>query len=411
MAKAKPSEKATKSSAAKAPAVAKASAVTKLPMGKSAAPKPDNVKPADAKPSAKGNTIAGLRLKIDRIDRALVSQMNERARLAHKIGKIKAVSGKAAYDPVREEEVLARIAAHNKGPLSTHCLQAVYREVISGSRALEKSLRVAHLGPAYTYSHLAAMQRFGQSVDYVPVASIGAVFEEVNRNHCDYGLVPIENSTDGRIADTLENFTRLPVQICGEVNLPIHHCLLGLCQRSEVQEVYSKAQPISQCRNWLARHLPQARTVEVTSTSTAAQLAKEKPGAAAIASWQAAVHYGLNLLAENIEDNQGNSTRFAVIGQHAGAKTGRDKTAIMFEVPHKPGSLADALNLFKRAKLNLTWIESFPIARPEGGYLFFVEMEGHHSDKRVQRATERLARRALRLTTLGSYAKATAPVG
>src|SRR5262249_20391939 len=150
----------------------------------------------------------------------------------------------------------------------------------------------------------------------------------------------------GRIADTLDMFTRLPVQICGEVNLAIHHCLLGVCERSEVQEVYSKAQPLSQCRNWLTRHLPQARTIEVTSTSTAAQLAKEKAGVAAVASAQAGVHYGLDLLAENIEDQQGNVTRFAVIGQHAGAKTGQDKTALMFEVPHKSGSLADALNLF-----------------------------------------------------------------
>jgi chorismate mutase/prephenate dehydratase len=358
--------------------------------------------------AAKGLTVAELRKKIDQIDRSLIAEMNQRANLAHKIGKIKETNGVRAYDPVREEEVLARAVEHNRGPLSDHCLKSVFRELISGSRALEKSLRIAHLGPAYTYSHLAAMQRFGQSVEYVPVASIGAVFEEVNRAHCDYGLVPIENSTDGRIADTLDMFTRLPVQICGEVNLPIHHCLLGLCPRNEVQEVYSKAQPISQCRNWLTRHLPQARTVEVTSTGTAAQIAKDKPGAAAIASVEAAAHYGLNLLAENIEDQRGNSTRFAVIGQHAGPKTGRDKTAIMFEVPHKPGSLADALNLFKRAKLNLTWIESFPIARPEGGYLFFVELEGHHDDGRVVRATERLSQRAVRLTTLGSYAKAPA---
>lgn len=361
-----------------------------------------------SKPAGRTPTVAALRTKIDRIDRELIAQMNQRAKLAHKIGKIKDANGQRAYDPVREEEVLARAAQHNRGPLSNQCLQAVIRELISGSRALEKSLRVAHLGPAYTYSHLAAMHRFGQSVEYAPVASIGAVFEEVNRGHCDYGLVPIENSTDGRIADTLDMFTRLSVQICGEVNLPIHHCLLGLCPRSEVQEVYSRPQAISQCRNWLSRHLPQARTIEVTSTSTAAQLAKDKPGAAAIASLQAAVHYGLNLLAENIEDQRGNSTRFAVIGQHSGPKTGRDKTAIMFEVAHKPGALADALNIFKRNRLNLTWIESFPIARPEGGYLFFVELEGHHEDKRVQRATERLAMRAIRLTVLGSYAKAAA---
>jgi chorismate mutase / prephenate dehydratase len=359
-----------------------------------------------AKKKVSPPTLAGLRADIDRIDRQLVLLMNDRAKLAHKIGKVKAVNGQQAYDPARECEVLACVAEQNPGPLSNKCLQAVFREVISGSRALEKTLRVAHLGPAYTYSHLAAMQRFGQSVDFVPVASIGAVFEEVNRGHCDYGLVPIENSTDGRIADTLDMFARLPVQICGEVNFAIHHCLLGMCQRSEVQEVYSKAQPLSQCRNWLTKHLPQARAIEVSSTSTAAQLAKDKQGAAAIASAQAGVHFGLNLLAENIEDQQGNATRFAVIGQHASRRTGNDKTALMFEIRHKPGSLADALNLFKRNKLNLTWIESFPISRPEGGYFFFVEMEGHQSDKRVAKVTQLLARRAVRLTILGSYAKA-----
>ena len=352
-------------------------------------------------------TLGALRAKIDRIDRELVSLMNERAKLAHKIGKVKEANGQQAYDPIREEQVLARAREHNRGPLSQCCVNGVFRELISGSRALEKTLRVAYLGPAYTYSHLAAIQRFGQSVEFVPVGTIAAVFEEVNRGHCSFGLVPIENSTDGRIADTLDMFTRLPVQICGEVSLPIHHCLLASCTRSEVQEVYSKAQPLSQCRNWLARHLPHARTIEVTSTGTAAQLAKDKPGAAAIASAEAAVHHGLNVLAENIEDQSGNVTRFAVIGQFPTARTGRDKTALMFEIAHKPGSLADALALFKRGKLNLTWIESFPIARPEGGYLFFVELEGHQSERRVQRVIDKLAERAVRLTVLGSYAKAT----
>jgi chorismate mutase / prephenate dehydratase len=359
-----------------------------------------------AKKPSRGDALVALRAKIDALDKQLVALVNERAKLAQKIGKVKEENGHQAYDPARECEVLARVAQHNRGPLSNQCVQALFREVISGSRALEKTLRVAHLGPAYTYSHLAAIQRFGQSVDYVPVASIGAVFEEVNRGHCDYGLVPIENSTDGRIADTLDMFTRLPVQICGEVNFAIHHCLLGMCQRSEVQEVYSKAQPLSQCRNWLTRHLAQSRSVEVSSTSTAAQLAKDKPGAAAIASLQAATHYGLDVLAENIEDQQGNTTRFAVIGHHAAPRTGSDKTALMFEIKHRPGSLADALNLFKRNKLNLTWIESFPIARPEGGYFFFVELEGHQHDKRVTKVTELLGRRAVRLTVLGSYVKA-----
>jgi chorismate mutase/prephenate dehydratase len=207
------------------------------------------------------------------------------------------------------------------------------------------------------------------------------------------------------VADTLEMFTRMPARICGEVQLRIHHNLLGKCGRAEVEEVYSKPQALSQCRNWLAKHLPTARLVEVTSTSTAAQLAGEKPGTAAIASMQAGVRYGLDVLAADIEDNKGNLTRFAVIGDETGPRTGKDKSAVMFEISHQPGALADAMNVFKRNRLNLTWIESFPIARPEGGYMFFVELEGHESDPRVRKAITALERKAVRLDVLGSYAR------
>jgi chorismate mutase/prephenate dehydratase len=371
--------------------------VVKMSKGKS------TERPPKTQPRAQ--TIPALRAKIDRIDRELVSLMNQRAKLAHDIGKIKDVNGERCYDPAREEEVLARVAELSRGPLANQALRNVFRELISGSRAMERHLRVAYLGPAYTYSHLAAIHRFGQSVDLVPVGGIPAVFEEVNRAQAQFGIVPLENSTDGRIADTLDMFTRLPVRICGEVQLRIHHHLLGRCPRSEVQEVYSRPQALSQCRNWLAKHLSTARTIEVTSTATAAQLAQDKPGAAAIASMQAGIHYGLTVLAESIEDVQGNLTRFAVIGDHIGKRTGNDKTAIMFEVAHKAGALSDALNIFKRLRLNLTWIESFPIPRIEGHYFFFVELEGHQQDVRVRRACDALAKRAVRMVVLGSYAK------
>jgi chorismate mutase/prephenate dehydratase len=252
---------------------------------------------------------------------------------------------------------------------------------------------------------LAAVERFGGAADLVPLASIPAVFEEVNRKQVNCGLVPIENSTDGRVVDTLGMFARLPVRICGEVQLWIHHNLLARCDRSDVTEVYSRPQALSQCRNWLSKHLPSARVIEVTSTSTAAQLTQDKPGVAAIASKQAAVHYGLNVLVENIEDNQANLTRFAVIGEHPGARTGHDKTALMFELEHRPGSLADAMAVFKRNRLNMTWIESFPIPQKQGGYLFFVELAGHEGESRVRRATDALARRTVRFTVLGSYAR------
>jgi chorismate mutase/prephenate dehydratase len=281
-------------------------------------------------------------------------------------------------------------------------------ELLAGTRAIGSEYKVAYLGPAYSYSHLAALTRFGNSIDLIPVGSIAAVFEEVNRGQVQFGLVPIENSTDGRVADTLEMFTRLPLRICGEVMLAIHHHLLAKCGRQDVVEVYSKPQAISQCRNWLAKHLPMARPIEVTSTSTAAKLAQDKPGAAAIASQQAGLHYGLSVLAEQIEDNPGNTTRFAVIGRHSAERTGRDRTAIMFEIEHRPGALADAMNLFKRNRLNLTWIESFPIPQRQGSYLFFVELDGHESDAKVKRAVEALGRRSLRLEVLGSFPRGAA---
>ena len=358
--------------------------------------------------AGKPTGLAALRAQIDRIDRELVGLMNARAEVARQIGHLKKSSGQETYDPSREEMVLERVTATNQGPLSADSLKAVYRELISGSRAIEQPLRVAHLGPAWTYSHLAALHRFGSSVEFVPVASISAAFEEVHAGHSHYGVVPLENSTDGRIADTLDNFSRLPVKICAEVPLRIHHTLLAACDRSAIEEVYSRPQALSQCRNWLARHLPAARLVEVTSTSVAAETAARKPHAAAIASRQAGVHYGLDVLAEKIEDVAGNTTRFAVIGHADATRTGKDKTAIMFEIEHRPGGLADALSIPKKQKLNLTWIESFPLPGGERGYIFFVELEGHREDLRVRRAIAALEKRCKRVVILGSYATAAA---
>ena len=286
-------------------------------------------------------------------------------------------------------------------------METIIREITSGCRSLVKEPRIAFMGPMYSYSHLAAIHCFGQSVEFVPVATIAAVFEDVEQGHSDYGLVPVENSTDGRIADTLDMFTRMPVRICGEIDLKIHHFLLGRFPRGEVKEVYSKPQAISQCRNWLAKHLPAARSIEVTSTSTAAQLAADKPGAAAIASIQAGVHYGLEILAENIEDNPGNITRFAVIGGDRPERTGNDRTALLFQTEHRPGALADAMNIFKRYKLNLTWIESFPVPGMSRVYLFFVEMEAYETDTRFRRAMAALQKKSLRLEILGSFPAAT----
>jgi chorismate mutase/prephenate dehydratase len=354
---------------------------------------------AAAKKKAAPTSPAKLRQQLDRLDRELLKLVNLHARLSGKI----ATAEPPAASPVGIDPTIDALLTHNTGPLPNTTVRAIFRELLTGTRTLNRPERVGFLGPLYTYSHIAAMERFGSSVELVPVGSIAAVFEEVNRGHVDYGVVPVENSTDGRVADTLEMFTRLRVRICGEVQLRIHHTLLGRGPRADVTEVYSKPQALSQCRNWLARHMPETRMVEVTSTTTAAQLAQEKHGAAAIASRQAGVHYGLDVLAENIEDNPGNLTRFAVIGAASAARTGRDQTALMFEIPHRPGGLADSLAIFKRNRLNLSWIESFPIARPEGGYLFFVEFDGHESDARVRRALHSLEKKAVQLEVLGSY--------
>jgi chorismate mutase/prephenate dehydratase len=274
---------------------------------------------------------------------------------------------------------------------------------MADARLLVKTSRAAYLGPRYSYSHIAALQQFGPNTELVPVATIKAVFEELSRGHVEYGVVPIENSTDGRIVDTLDMFARMPARICGEILLRIHHNLLAKCPRSEITEVYSKPQAISQCRDWLSKQLPQARVVEMTSTAAAAQLAADKPGAAAIASLAAGVSYGLNVVDANIEDNKNNITRFAVLGGSESRRTGRDKTAIMFELHHKPGSLADALNVFKRNRLNLTWIESFPIPTGRQEYMFFIEFEGHASETRVKKVVQQLGTRTVKLELLGSY--------
>jgi chorismate mutase/prephenate dehydratase len=229
------------------------------------------------------------------------------------------------------------------------------------------------------------------------------VFDEVNRGHVDYGIVPIENSTDGRIVDTLDMFQRLPLKICGEVQISIHHNLLSRTPRSEITEIYSKPQALSQCREWLARNMPDVRLVDVTSTSTAAQISRDKHGAAAIASRQAAVEYSLDIIADNIEDNPNNVTRFAVIGEETSKPSGRDRTAILLQIPHTPGSLSDALAAFKKFKVNLTWIESFPLRGAGSEYLFFLDFEGHVQEEKIRKTLADLEKKAVSLRLLGSY--------
>lgn len=345
----------------------------------------------------------GSESEVRRLDREIVKLVSRRAAVTVKLIQNQSTPHKALFAPIADEHLKELIEKGNPGPLTESAVRGIFREMITGARSVVKTLRIAYLGPSYSFTHLAAMERFGTSATFIPVNNIAAVFEEVNRGHADYGIAPIENSTDGRVVDTLDMFTRLPLKICGEVQLAIHHHLMARCQRSEITEIYSKPQALSQCRDWLSRNMPQSRLIEVTSTSTAAQLARDKFGAAAVASRQAAVHYELQIVAEDIEDNKSNVTRFAVIGDEATRPSSDDKTAILLQIPHKPGSLAEALTAFKKSNVNLTWIESFPLKGPEVGYVFFLECEGHAADARTKRVLAELERKAVRLELLGSY--------
>lgn len=350
--------------------------------------------------------------KIAAIDQKLLELTENRAELLRRWGvESKANQRDVGIPPTIWEQLgnvdiaLNELAPDSRIPraLAEHFLRTV-----SGVSyfSCAPAIQVAYLGPIYSYSYLASIKYFSESARLSPVSTIPAVFDEILREQASFGVVPIENSTDGRIVDTLNMFAKTPVKICGEVLLPIHHCLLGKCSREEIREVYSKPQALSQCRSWLREHLPEVRLVEIASTTAAARLAAEKQGAVAVASREAGIHFGLNIIAENIEDNAFNVTRFAVIGNHIHDKTDNDKTSLMFQIPHQSGALADAMQIFNRNKLNLTWIESFPIPGNRNEYLFFIELEGHQSDKSVSASISALAKQTIRLEVLGSYPKA-----
>lgn len=322
--------------------------------------------------------------ELERIDRQLEALLRRRAEAAGKT--LPADQESAAGRPLSQASIEEFLA----------CAERLTRPRTNGRR-------VAYLGPEYSYSHLAALKYFGEPTAFLPAATIAGVFAAVARGDCDRGVVPVANSTDGRVVDTLDNFARQPLSICGEVLLPIHHYLLGHGPRGAVREVHSKPQALSQCRNWLAHYLPAARLVEVSSTTTAAETAVQRPDVAAIASLEAGRRYGLPVIDEQIEDQRDNTTRFAIIGPGEHAPTGDDKTSVVFQVPHVPGALADALSILKDGKLNLTSIESFPLPGTRGEYLFFLELEGHRADPRVAAALAKLAAQSVRIDVLGSY--------
>jgi chorismate mutase/prephenate dehydratase len=357
-------------------------------------------------PSDPGD-LNSLRLRIDALDAQIVELLNSRARVVVEIGKLKQQSKEPIYAPDREQAVLQKVRTLNKGPLPDRSLEAVYRELMSGSFALERPLRIGYLGPVGTFSHAAALRKFGGSVDYVPLADIPAVFEEVVRGHIDYGLVPVENSIGGGIVDTLDAFLNSSAKICAEVRITIHHYLLARDPWEKIRTIYSKPEVFSQCRKWLSAVGKDRDVQPAASTSKAAEFASQQTGVAAIGTRIAGELNGLRILFENIEDDPENETRFLVIGREAARRSGDDKTAIMFTTAHKPGALAEVLDVFKENGINLTDIEKRPSKKVNWEYYFFIDAQAHADDAAMKTAIEQAKKHCLQLTVLGSYPRAT----
>ena len=351
--------------------------------------------------------LDALRTQIDALDERIVELLNQRAKVVVEIGKLKQQQNAPIYAPDRERLILQKLRSLNRGPLPDRTLEAVYRELMSGSFALEKPLRIAYLGPHGTFSHAAAAKKFGASVDYVPLTDIPAVFEEIVRGHADYGLVPVENSIGGGIVDTLDAFLTSSAKICAEVLINIHHNLLAKESWEQVKRIYSKPEVFPQCRKWLSATGKDKDVIAAASTSKAAELAATEPGAAAIGSSLAGEIHGLHVLFENIEDNPDNVTRFFVIGREVARRTGDDKTAIMFTTAHKPGALAEVLDVFKENGINLTDIEKRPSKKVNWEYYFFIDAQGHADDPAMKKAINEAKQHCLQLTVLGSYPRAT----
>ena len=352
-------------------------------------------------------SLEELRNQIDELDNKLVKLLNERAHIVVEIGKLKNKTDRPIYAPDREKEVLAKIARVNKGPLPNKSLVAVWRELMSGSFALERPLRIGYLGPGGSFSHTAAMLKFGQSVEYEPLADIRSIFDEVSKKHCDLGIVPIENTTGGGVIETLDALIDSDVKVCSEVVMAIHHNMLANCPLEQIEKIYSKPEVFAQCRNWLSATLKDVQTVPLASTAKAAQMARSESKTAAIGSAVAAEIYGLKIICENIEDIANNITRFLVIATEDAKPTGEDKTAILFSTAHKAGALADVLNVFKKCGINLTNIESRPSKKRQWEYYFFMDFLGHRTEKQIQKGLEETRKHCLQLSVLGSFPRAT----
>ena len=353
--------------------------------------------------------LPALRRRIDAFDDKMLALLNERAKVVQAVYAEKvrqAKGGKVqAFVPGREAEILRRLNANNPGPFPKAAIPAVFREVISGCRSLETLPQVAYYGQPGSHTHQAAMGVFGEQAEFVPQVGIPGVFEEVEQGRCDYGLVPVENSTEGVINHTLDLFVDSELKVCSEVSPIIRNHLLAMGDLTKVKRVLSHPQPLAQCRRWLSANLPAAVLENASTTSVAAQMAaKDKSGrTAAIATELSARLYKLKVLARNIQDKSDNTTRFFVIGRTIAKPTGKDKTSVMLSIRDKVGALAAVLKPFEKNKVNLTSIESRPSRRKAWDYYFFIDFHGHQDQPRVQSLLKDLSRQVAQLKVLGSY--------
>lgn len=351
-------------------------------------------------------SLADHRKAIDKLDQKIVELLNERTEHVLEIGAIKLKNGEEIYAPHRELAVLERVCKANSGPITNESLRAIYREIMSSALSLEKTMVIAYFGPEATYTHQAAIRRFGSSLSYVPQKTIGDVFSEVSKRRADYGVVPVENSTEGIVTHTLDMLVDSDLKIVSQIVLPIQHCLLSRGPREGLKKLYSHPQPIGQCRTWLQINLPHIEIVETSSTTRAAQQAAEDPKSAALASSLAAEKYGLNILESDVQDSSNNATRFLVLGRQCSPPTGRDRTSLMISLAHEAGALHKALAPFRKHNINMTKIESRPNKRKAWEYFFFVDCDGHIEDPKLAKACAQLARDCAFLKILGSYPNA-----
>jgi chorismate mutase / prephenate dehydratase len=351
------------------------------------------------------------RKAIDKLDAQIVKLLNERTRHVLQIGEIKIKGGEAIYVPHRERTVLQRICKLNEGPITSESLRAIYREIMSSALSLEKSMTIAYLGPEATFTHQAAIQKFGSSLFYSAQKAIPDIFTEVGKKRADYGVVPVENSTEGVVTHTLDMFVDSNLQIVAQIVLPIQYCLAGRAGLKDVQRLYAHPQALGQCRVWVQRHLPKAEIFETSSNARSAELAaaagdsrsKPRGKVAAITGFLAAEKYNLKVIERDIQDFNANATRFLVLGRQCGPPTGHDRTSVMFSIADQVGALYQALAPFRRYKLNMTKIESRPSKRKAWEYFFFVDCDGHMTDRKVAKAIANLEEVCNFVKVLGSY--------